>query len=63
MKLYIYVIETKEVIAIATGETNEECEDKAFNYLGCDECAATYTPEFGGMTGDGLVQTGKVLEL
>ncbi len=55
MKLFIYNVETKEVVAIVNGETNEECEEKAFNYLGVDEYAGTYTPAFG--TVDGLVES------
>ncbi|MCP4339850.1 MAG: hypothetical protein GY799_13405 [Desulfobulbaceae bacterium] len=54
MKLYIYDAETNEVVATATGETNEDCENKAFNYLGVDEYAGTYTPAFG--TANGLIE-------
>lgn len=45
MKLYIYDLETMEVIAIANGETNDECEDKAFAYT--NDYGTTYTPAFG----------------
>ena len=47
MKLYVYDVETNEVIAIANGNSNQECEQKASLYLGVDEYAGTYTPAFG----------------
>ena len=53
MKLYIYDAESMEVVAIAEGNSNEECEDKAANYLGVDEYGATYSPAFGSV--DGLI--------
>ena len=53
MKLYIYETSTMKVIAIATGESNVECEEAARNYLGIDEYAGTYTPGFGLV--DGLI--------
>lgn len=61
MKLYIYSVETMEIVAIATGESNEECEDKAAKYLGTDEYAGTYTPAFG--TADGLINSKDAYEL
>ena len=58
MKLSIYNTETKEVVAIVNGETDADCEDKAFNYLGVDEYAGTYSPAFG--TVDGLIESDDV---
>lgn len=49
--LYIYNLETNLVVAKATGETNEECESKAFAYA--NDYGASYTPAFG--TIDGLI--------
>ncbi|MCP4585355.1 hypothetical protein [Pseudoalteromonas sp.] len=43
MKLYIYNVDTKEIIAIAEGSTNDECEQKTFEYLGVDEYGGSYT--------------------
>lgn len=43
--LYIYKHDGDELIASFSGETNEECEDKAFVYLGVDEYYATYTEQ------------------
>jgi hypothetical protein len=53
MKLHVYKVETLEVVEVFEGETNDECETAAAEYLGCDEYAATYTPAFG--TVDGLI--------
>ena len=61
MKLYIYNVETMEVAAIAEGSDNQECEDKAFNYLGSDEYAGTYSPAFGAI--DGLIENPAAEEL
>ena len=49
MKLYIYDVETLEVIAIAGGESNAECEAKAQAYTG--DYGATYSPAFGAAGG------------
>lgn len=46
-KFYIYSVDTKEVIAIAEGDTHQECADKALNYLGVNKYGGTYTPAFG----------------
>jgi hypothetical protein len=54
MKFYIYNSETLEVVAIAKGNTNQECEEKAALYLGTDEYGATYTPAFG--INEGLIE-------
>ena len=62
MKFYIYNTETMEVVATATGETNEDCEYKASQYLGFPaEYAGTYTPAFG--TVDGLIDQFEIDEL
>ena len=62
MKLYIYNTETKEVVSISEGETNEDCEYKAASYLGCPaEYAGTYSPAFG--TVDGLIYNEEIDEL
>ncbi len=53
MKLYIYEIDTKQIVKIVEGATNEECENQAFNYLGVDEFGATYTPVLAPV--DGLI--------
>ncbi|OHD24629.1 MAG: hypothetical protein A2Y38_16785 [Spirochaetes bacterium GWB1_59_5] len=57
MKLYAYNTETMEVLAIANGETNEECESKmdAAGYPGGEEIGWTYSPAFGAV--DGLIET------
>lgn len=63
MKLYAYNPDTMEVLATATGETNEECESKmaAAGYPGDDEIGWTYSPAFG--TVDGLVDTADAEEI
>ena len=61
MKLYIYDTETMKVVATAAGNNNQECEDKAFNYLGTDKYGATYTPSFGAV--DGLIENEDAEEL
>lgn len=53
MTLYIYKVSTLEIVAIFTGETNEECEAAAFEYLGVDEYGACYS-EHGQSLGDEL---------
>ena len=49
MKIYVYDEETMEVIAIAHGETNDECEEKIQPYI--NDYAATYSPAFGSIDG------------
>lgn len=56
MKLYIYETETNEIVATATGETNQECERKAAAYLGTDEYGGAYNTS-------GLTKTSDVEEL
>ena len=51
MKLYIYEIETHQVVAIVEGETNAECETDLLDW-DTETYGATYTPAFG--TTDGL---------
>jgi hypothetical protein len=51
MKLYIYSLDTKEVVAIAEGETNAECESKASAYA--NDYGMTYSAAFGSV--DGLI--------
>jgi len=63
MKLYAYDPNTMEVLAIANGETNEECESK-MNEAGFpdgDEIGWTYSPAFGAV--DGLVETDDAKEI
>lgn len=57
MKAYVYNVETKEVVVIISGETNEQCEAKAndMGYMGVDEYALTYSPAFGSV--GGVVET------
>lgn len=43
MEFYIYNVDTMEIVEIFEGSTNEECEEKAFNYLGVDEYGGTYS--------------------
>jgi len=42
MKLYIYENSTGNLLKTFEGETNEECEEKAFYYLDTDIYHATY---------------------
>ena len=49
MELYIYDLDTNEVVAIAVGETTEECEDKAAPYT--NDYGTTYSPAFGFANG------------
>ncbi|EKO3632393.1 hypothetical protein M3894_002923 [Vibrio metschnikovii] len=48
MKAYVYNTEPMEVVAVISGETNEQCEAKALElgYMGVDEYGLTYTPAF-----------------
>ena len=54
MKLYIYDEETREVVAVIDGDSNEACEGAANERFG-DEYLSTYSPAFG--TVDGLIET------
>lgn len=56
MKAYVYNTESMEVVAVISGETNEQCELKAaeMGYMGVDEYGLTYSPAFG--TSDGLIE-------
>ena len=58
MKLYIYNLETKEIVATAEGETNDDCENKAFY---SDYYGMTYSPAFGA--NDGLIDNGDAITL
>jgi flagellar motor component MotA len=49
MKLFIYNQETREVVAIAEGETNKVCEEKAQIYT--NDYSTTYSPAFGTVGG------------
>ncbi len=44
MTLYIYT-DNDDLVASFTGDSNEECEDEAFCYLGLDGYYATYTEQ------------------
>lgn len=59
LKLYVYDLDTKEVIATAEGQTNDECEEKAWQYA--NDYGMTYSPAFG--TADGLIEIDDCLEL
>ena len=62
MKLFIYDMETKEIVATSKGKTKEDCECKATSYLGWPaEYACTYTPAFG--TVGGLIDQPEINEL
>jgi hypothetical protein len=61
MKLYIYNIETMEVIATAEGDSNQECENKAAEYFENEDYAATYSPAFG--FDGGLIENDEAEEL
>ena len=52
MKLYIYDIDTKDVLWIIERDTNEECEAVAQPYA--NEYGSTYSPAFGHA--DGLIE-------
>jgi hypothetical protein len=54
MKMYIYDLDSMKVIAIAEGETYEECEEKSQQYT--NDYGCTYSPAFG--TTDGLIDNG-----
>lgn len=56
MKLYIYDIETAEVVETVTGGTQEQQEQYAFDEYGTNYFAWTYSPAFG--TTDGLINNG-----
>lgn len=43
MKLYVYDLDTLKIVAIAEGETNKECEDKADGYS--NDYGFSYTKE------------------
>ena len=62
MELYAYNADTMEVIAIATGDDNAECESKMeeAGYHG-DEIGWTYSPAFGFE--GGLVENSDAVEL
>jgi hypothetical protein len=53
MKIYIYDVNTMILVAIADGKNNEECEQKASDYIGNnDNLAATYChPNITGVCG------------
>ena len=53
MKLYVYDPDTMLVVAIAEGESNEECERKASAEYSPDDYRFTYSPAFGFV--DGLI--------
>lgn len=56
MKLYIYDTETMEVVAVANGNSNNECQMKAGEAgYSPDEYGYTYSPAFG--TIGGLIDT------
>lgn len=62
MKLYAYNIETMELLAIAEGETNQECEKKMeASGFSDDSIGWTYSPAFG-FTG-GVIDTGDWAEV
>lgn len=62
MDLYIYDAETKEVVAIATGKNNEECEEKAADQFGdTDYYGWTYSPAFG--FDGGLIENSNAVEI
>jgi hypothetical protein len=50
--LFVYFIDTKEVVAKIEGVNNVDCEAKfdAMNY-DTDQYATTYTPAFGSASG------------
>lgn len=49
MKLYVYDLDSKEIVAIAEGETSQECEDKAYAYT--NDYGTTYS-DFGLIEND-----------
>lgn len=53
MKLYIYDTATRQVVAVAEGDTNAECETALADW-DLDTHGATYSPGFG--TTDGLIE-------
>ena len=62
MKMYVYETESKEVVAVVTGDSNDECERKATeaNYDD-DQFGWTYSPAFG--FNDGLIDNRDAIEL
>jgi hypothetical protein len=46
MKAYVYNIDTLEVVMVAEGESNQECEAQTEVYAGSDEYGITYS-DFG----------------
>ena len=59
MKAYIYNVETKEVVAVISGDDQNKVEAAAFIYG--DEYGMTYSPAFGSV--DGLIDTGEHEEI
>jgi hypothetical protein len=60
MKLYIYNIESNEIVVIVNGETNEQCEEKAIQLdrkYPLDEYGWSYT------TGNELYETTQTEEI
>lgn len=49
MKLYVYDLDSMEVIAIAEGESEQECEDKVYIYT--NDYGTTYS-DFGLIEND-----------
>lgn len=45
LTLRIYTHEGDELVASFTGESNQDCEDQAFLYLGDDDYYAMYTEQ------------------
>lgn len=52
MKLYIYDIETRHIVAVVEGETNADCETALADW-DMDTHGATYSPAYGAV--DGLI--------
>jgi hypothetical protein len=53
--LYVYEIESREVLAEITAKTTEECDDIFFrDWDGREDVGTTYNPAFGA--NDGLVK-------
>ncbi len=56
MKLYIYNTDSREVVAIANGADNKQCEALAAAHYGdTDTFGWSYEPAFG--CNDGLIET------
>jgi hypothetical protein len=47
MKAWIYNVDNSEIVAVITGNTNKQCENKAveLNYMGCDEYGLSYSAD------------------